>query len=209
MHVGMLTMDHHKMSKSLGNFVTLAGILNQHDPIMVRWALLSSHYRHALSWGADLLHQVGCHVRALQSVVVLQTVQDASQTPPQHGPDDLDASVWQALCDDLNTPQALHALHHLIMAVKQNPTSRELAHRLVATLSLLGMWPVKQVTHTVDEDWVQEHIARRQKARQEGDFATADAIRQMLFNKGIVLEDSAQGTLWRFVDGWKAVSEKP
>jgi cysteinyl-tRNA synthetase len=199
MHVGMLTMDHHKMSKSLGNFVTLAGALNEYQPAVVRWALLSSHYRHALSWGADLLHQVNSHVRSLYAATELDAVQEAHRAP-EAGP--VDAGVWEALCDDLNTPLALHALHHLTMAVKNNPKNSELAHRWVATVELLGLWPRAQDHVAVDETWVQESIEKRRKARQEGDFGAADAIRQDLLDKGIVLEDSPRGTMWRCVGGW-------
>ena len=209
MHTGMLRVDGQKMSKSLGNFITLQTALKDHPPEVLRWALLTSHYRHALDWTDKVLNQARTSVdtvyRALdrsQKVTGRNYAQEQSNDAV--GFESLDRRYWSALCDDLNTPFALNRLQQMARLLHKNPQDQDLAQRLYTTAYTFGLvkgdagaWFQCHNNLLLSKEEIESLIEKRQQARASKDFAMADAIRAELLEKGIVLEDSGAHTSWR------------
>ena len=177
-HNGFVDMGSEKMSKSLGNIVTPAELLEKgHRGETLRLALLSAHYRQPLAWTEDLIGR---------SKATLDRLYRAAGNAEAGEPDE---AVIEALSDDLNTPLALSR-----MAAIDDPAT------LRASGALLGL--IQQIA----DDWfqaggdagaIEAKIVERAEAKKNRDFATADRIRDELKADGILLEDSAGGTTWR------------
>ncbi|MFL6744259.1 MAG: cysteine--tRNA ligase, partial [Sphingomicrobium sp.] len=177
-HNGFVDMGSEKMSKSLGNIVTPAELLEQgHRGETLRLALLSAHYRQPLSWTDEVVAQARTNLDRLY-----RTVGDAEPGEPDEG-------VVEALRDDLNTPLALTRLIAL-----DDP---EVVKASAALLGLLEISADQWFKGGADEAEIEARIAERNEAKNARDFGTADRIREELKAAGIVLEDGPGGTTWR------------
>ncbi|MEM1410359.1 MAG: DALR domain-containing protein, partial [Pseudomonadota bacterium] len=189
MHNGMLRMGSDKMSKSLGNIVTAAELLEEWHGEVLRMALLSAHYRQPLEWSDDLLSSSKAQLDKFYRA--------AGDAEPGKVPE----AVAEALLDDCNTPQAFAAMH----AVREEAAAgnREAQAGLKAAGQLLG------ILHQSQDAWfrgdnsahdtarIDAMLVERAEARAAKDFAKADAIRNQLLAEGIVIEDGAGGATWR------------
>ncbi len=217
LHVKHLLLEGQKMSKSLGNTVSVGELLEQgHDPAAVRHQLLSAQYRRELNFTMQGLEGSG---RALQRLLDfdarLRGVQVSEAAPPtaiQEISRRALVSFQEGMDDDLNSAEAMAAFFIFVNEVNSEldvaggpipPRDRELARGTLESLDeVLGLIELARSSRTVDaatEAWIQEQIQARQEARKERDFARADAIRDALAARGIVLEDSAEGTRWKVV----------
>jgi cysteinyl-tRNA synthetase len=200
MHNGMLNMDKEKMSKSIGNIVTVRELLDADwQGETIRWALLSGHYRAPLDWSDDLLKQAQASLDRLYGAVLrLKDVEaDAVDAP---------AAFVAALADDLNTPAAIAELSALVSNANNSKKPAEQAKakgELLAAGALIGLLQADP------EQWfrasfgahaalaVDTLVAERVAARNAKNWAEADRIRDALADKGVEVMDSASGSTWR------------
>jgi cysteinyl-tRNA synthetase len=200
LHNGMLTFDGRKMSKSLGNVLLVHELLKRHPPEALRLLLLRGHYRQPLDWSDAALAQAVSTLDGWYRVLRdLAHVAAKGELP-------IPARVEAALCDDLNTPQALAELALLADAARQSGSAEAKAALLGggALLGLLQQDPeawFKRGENTIDEARVEALLEERRTARAGRDFARADAIRHELTAMGVVIEDGAQGTRWSVAKG--------
>ncbi len=210
MHNGFLTLDAEKMSKSLGNVLLVHDLIGQVPGEVVRWALLSAHYRAPLDWTGELLEQSREALNRLYKVI-----QDARRVGPPASPmalaeDTLVSGVIHALEDDLNTPRAIAALFDLAKQLRSALMSKDLEaalsleRALVRGGGLLGMLqadPDVWFKGGADEDLsrqVEALIAQRTEARMSKDWPQADRIRGELAALNVEVLDGPGGTAsWR------------
>lgn len=195
-HNGMLMVEGQKMSKSLGNFFTVHQLLEDMPGEVIRYVLLATHYRQPLDWTERAVEQAKCSLERLYGALRGRNLSEGSVVP----------EVRAALDDDLNTPLAYAALHELASLINKSTNAEEqdrLASDLKASAGLMGLLqqdPEVWFTGTECDGFaaeIESLIAARNQARRDKDFAAADRIRDELIEKGVVLEDSAEGTQWK------------
>ena len=195
-HNGLLNVDHVKMSKSLGNFFTIREVLQRYDGETVRFFMLRTHYRSPFNFSDATLDD------ARNSLRRLYTALDGIEA--QAGPVDWHqrqaAAFRAAMDDDFNTPVAVAVLFELANDLNREraPATATLLRSLAATLGVLQQdaRSFLQAGSALDEATIAERIQARQAAKQGGDYALADRIREDLLAQGIALKDSATGTTW-------------
>ncbi len=199
LHVGMLQINNEKMSKSTGNFFTIEDVLKQHQPEIVRYFLLSSHYRSPLNYSVDTLENAAkALTRLYQSIKGF----DLNTNYPINA--DWLAQFNAAMNDDFNTPIALSVMFQLSHELNKNK-SPELAATLKYLGSILGLLNevpesfLQSGSQSLDVDVINQQVAARVQARLERDWALADKIRAELLAQGIEIEDGPEGSTWRTV----------
>ena len=200
MHNGFLRMGADKMSKSLGNIVLVKDLLQDWPGEVIRWALLSAHYRQPLEWTDQLLEQAKRQLDKFYRLIASVDVGAiAEETPPPQ-------SVLLALYDDLNTPEAIAGLHELRDIAMQTPEAQR--GRAVASLksagALLGFFQADPATwfkgdakDGPSDEEIDALLEKRATARVQKDFETSDKIRDDLAAAGVVIEDGPDGATWR------------
>ncbi|MBY6212212.1 cysteine--tRNA ligase [Microbulbifer agarilyticus] len=201
MHNGYVNIDGEKMSKSLGNFRMVNDLLEQYPGEVLRFALLSAHYRSELNFSADLLDQAWRTLDGLYGA--LRETQSVTATAAS-----LEGTAFtQALHDDLNTPIAISELHQLARDLNKAAEAEKpaLKGQLLAAGEMLGILQMNAEAwfkqsrggDAISEEEIEALIAERQQSKKDKNFARADEIREELKAKGVVLEDSREGTKWR------------
>ncbi|MBS1027304.1 cysteine--tRNA ligase [Gluconobacter albidus] len=188
-HNGMLLSNGEKMSKSLGNFFTIREVLDRSPAEPLRLLYLGAQYRSTLDFSWDKLEEARRVLDRLYRALERGDAQPGAAVP---------AAVMDALCDDLNTPLAIAALHPLADAAMQG--DQDSASSLLAAGKMLGLFnvtPAEWFQSGVDARVINVLIEERLAARISRDFARADAIRAQLAADGITLEDGPGGTTWR------------
>ena len=204
MHNGYINIDGEKMSKSLGNFRLVRDLLKQYPGEVLRFALLSSHYRSPLNFSAEVLDQARQSLDGLYYALLGrgETVeaQAGYQLPEDH-------PVLTALLDDLNTAEAISALHGIAARLNkaEDADKPALKAELLAGAELLGLlgdeplaWFQNQggAEDGLSADDIDALVAERTQAKKDRNFARADEIRDQLKDAGIQLEDTREGTRW-------------
>lgn len=205
MHSGMVMVDREKMSKSLNNFFTIRDVLAHYDAETVRYFLMSGHYRSQLNYSEENLNQARA---ALERLYTALRGTDASAKPA--GGEAFKARFCEAMDDDFNTPEAYSVLFDMAREVNRLKTDdAQAANGLASELRELAM--ILGILQQRPEDFLQGSasgedeetakiealIKQRNDARQAKDWALADSARNQLTEMGIILEDGAQGTIWR------------
>jgi len=202
MHNGFVTFNKSKMSKSLGNTLVIHELLDQTQGEVLRYVLLSAHYRQPLDWSEEAL------VRAQRTLDrIYGVLRDASSKfGPFQPAEQPSEKFMSALLDDLNTPEALAELNSEArrLANAQDAESATVcAGRFIAASDLIGLFQqdpeswLAGDTEGLDDALIDQLIEERNSAREQKNFARADEIRDQLHNMGISLEDVADGTRWR------------
>ena len=199
LHSGLLKINGEKMSKSLGNFAMLKDLFVSYHPEVLRYYLISSHYRSSLNFDPESLNQARSALARLYQA--LGSIEGESN--------ELDQNMMNqfslVMDDDLNTPEALSLLFQLAKLInsssdpsqkmKYGATLKELS----GVLGLLQDDPKTffQFGATLSDEEIDQQIALRNRARDEKDFQTADKIRDSLLEQGIILDDGSEGTTWK------------
>lgn len=206
MHAGAVRVDNEKMSKSLGNFFTIREVLEKYNPEVVRYFLVSSHYRSAINYSEDSLKQaqqaLARFYTTLRSVSIEPSAEAVCDSALSAG---FRARFDAAMNDDFNTPEALAVLFDLAREINRAesvPSSLfDLLLELGATIGILQQDPATFLQEgcggEVSAQEIEQLIIDRNNARLEKNWTRADEIRDELIEKGVVLDDSREGTSWR------------
>jgi cysteinyl-tRNA synthetase len=207
MHVKHLLIDDETMSKSKGNFFTIPDILERgHRPDAIRYLLAGSHYRKPLNFGFEGLDQAAAALERIHGLV--QRLGEAEAEGPE-GPaaeacEAARKAFDAALADDLNTPEALAAVHGLVgganALLAEGQLTRSGARAVRSTIEAMdSVFGVLVPSESKDRLSAEEQALfdERQEARRQRDFARADEARARLEGMGVVLEDTPRGTRWR------------
>ena len=211
MHNAFLNIDNRKMSKSLGNFFTVRDILEKYDAQVLRFFMLSAHYRSQLNFSADLMEA------AKNSLDRILTAADRARDFLSKAEDGeikenelalikeaetFRAKYEEAMDDDFNTADAIAAIFELVKFMNTNITEEStkafdaaLLAELTELMDILGL-NTERKAELLDAD-IEKLIEERQAARKEKNFARADEIRALLLEKGIILEDTREGVKWK------------
>jgi len=205
MHNGPLRIDDEKMSKSLGNFFTIRQVLEQYSPEVIRYFLISSHYRSAINYSQDNLGQAsGALERFYNALKGIGYTEVASAENTE-----FERRFTASMEDDFNTPEAIGVLFDLareINRLKQEDmaAASSLAALLVKLGAVLGILQLsaedflRRGSEDIDAAYIEELINKRNLAREEKDWALADQIRDELKALNVILEDKDGVTSWRF-----------
>ena len=204
MHTGPLRIDKEKMSKSLDNFITIKEALREFPSEVIRFFLISNHYRSPLNYSEEGVLEAKNSLDRLYTSLI-----DLDLRKVKHSDDvELISPFKEAMEDDFNVPSALAALFELAKSInlaKENGNIDEanvLAATLVHLSEPLGILQQKtedyfQIGATLSNEDIQSMIDQRDKARKDKDFELSDKIRDSLLEKGVVLEDTDKGTTWK------------
>ena len=211
MHNGFLNIDNKKMSKSLGNFFTVREIGEKYDLQVLRFFMLSAHYRSPINFSAELMEAskngleriITCaeRLKELLNKVSGDALTEEEQENKKNV-DELVAKFEAAMDDDFNTADAVSAIFELVKlanSTANEESTRAYAELLAGTIAKLSdvLGIITERKAEVLDSEVEELIAARQQARKEKNFALADEIRQKLLDMGIVLEDTREGVKWK------------
>ena len=190
-HNGFVTINKEKMSKSLGNVVTISNAVKKYSGQVVRLALLSAHYTQPLDWNNKLLED--------QKATIEKWYKLYEKTNEENILD-----ISDALLDDLNTPGFIAKIHELYnSALKGDKKSSSLFNNACRLLGLFNInkneWEdFKKLNTNISEKFILGKINERDQAKKNNNFDLADKIRKELLNKGIAIEDLKEKTVWKF-----------
>jgi cysteinyl-tRNA synthetase len=193
MHNGFVRINDEKMSKSLGNFFTVREILERYQPEVVRYFMLTSHYRSPLNYSDQELDAVK------HALTRLYTALRGFDGLASEVDNEYNKRFHTAMKDDFNTPEAIAVLFDLVKEVNKTKSAKLAGQlrQLGGILGLLQAAPKDYLHGNTTAVEIEKQIAERNAARDNRDWATADRIRDQLQEQGISLEDGAQGTIWR------------
>ena len=211
LHNGFLNIDNKKMSKSVGNFFTVREIGEKYDLQVLRFFMLSAHYRSPLNFSAELMEAAKNGLERICNAS--ENLKHLSQNAELLSMTEEEAKLWKdsdlfvnkfesAMDDDFNTADAVSAVFELVKycnTLAKESSSREfldnLYQRMEQLCTILGII-IEKSEQILDQE-IEDLIAERQAARKDKNFARADEIREILLEKGIILEDTREGVKWK------------
>ena len=211
MHNGYMNIDNEKMSKSLGNFILTKDLIEKFDPMVIRFFMLSVHYRNPINFTDSLLNSAKTSLERIKTAYF--NLQHRKKTSTDKG---LKQDEWlqtingkklefeQAMDDDYNSANAITVIFELAkeanLYLEENQTNVTVLDAFIDSIeTLLGVLgiTISQTEKELLDDDINKLMKERETARKEKDFAKADEIRDRLKAEGIILEDTAQGVRWR------------
>ena len=214
MHSAYLNVNNQKMSKSLNNFLTARDALQKYDSDVIRFLMLSAHYRVQLNFSDDLLESAKASIERLYNAVAnlenlisevkIEKMND-EESSYLNSLDSYRQKYIEKMDDDFNTADAITAIFDLIKDINTNITidsSKELCEKALDLIRELGepLGILQKSTKCSLEEEIERLIEERQKARKERNFALADKIRDDLKARNIILEDTPQGVRWKKIN---------
>ncbi len=213
LHSAFVNVNNEKMSKSLNNFFTAREILERYDADVIRFLMLSAHYRQQLNFSGDLLESAKASVERIYNAIgnlenlideVSREEMNEEEKAYLESLNKYKEKYIEKMDDDFNTADAITAIFDLIKDTNTNITidsSKELAQKALELIRELGapLGMFQKSTKGNLEEEIEALIAKRQQARKDRDFALADKIRDELKDRGIVLEDTPQGVRWKMI----------
>ena len=199
MHSGLLKINGEKMSKSLGNFAMLKDLYDSYHPEVIRYYLISSHYRSSLNFDNESLDQARSALTRLYQALLLAPAEETDLH------DESISEFIKSMNDDLNTPEALSTLFGLAKLINNSQNVQE---QSMYSLTMRELGQVLGLLHensdaflqygaSLSDDEIEAQIQQRNEARKANDFQKADQIRDDLAEQGILLDDSTEGTTWK------------
>lgn len=207
MHNGYITIDNEKMSKSKGNFFTVRDILKSYDGEVIRFFLLSGHYRNPINFSDSLMEQAQNALSRMRNaksnlnhlIHTCQGKMTEKERTALEGFDKYRQEFIRAMDDDLNTADAISAIFELITAINtavKDGSSKEFAEKsmeiLMELADVLGLLQQDKEEAPIDDE-IKALVEERQEARKNKNFARADEIRDLLKERGVTLKDTPQG----------------
>ena len=192
LHNGFVTFDKEKMSKSIGNIVTINKLRKNVNGQVVRLALLSSHYKQPLDWNEKII--IECK----------NTLDRWYNQWEQNASEEIEDEVLEPLLEDLNTPEYIAKLHFLYDKAKKGSKISKVKFTTACNLiGLLESTPLtwkdfKKNQSVIDENFINKRIEDRNIARKKRDFNKADVIRKELEDNGVIIEDKQDKTIWKY-----------
>ena len=186
-HNGIVLVDKKKMSKSLGNVILVSDIISFINPIVIRLALMSSHYRQPLNWTNDTVN----NAKNIYEKIVTSLDTDTSDLREN------DNDFLELLCDDLNTP---NAIQYLVKQAKDSKNNKNLLPKLRYNCDLIGIKRNASKISVELKNKVEDLISQRETARQNKDYESADQIRNKLVSMNVDLKDGPSGVTWKIKD---------
>ena len=185
-HNGIVLVDKKKMSKSLGNVILVSDIIKEHNPIIIRLALMSTHYRQPLNWTDNT-------IKNAKNILdkITRAFHDETSTEVER-----DNNFIGLLCDDINTP---NAIQYLVKQAKESKSNKSNLPKLRYNCQLLGLNTnnISIKISNVDTIKIENLILKREKARNNKNYDEADLIRNQLESMSIILEDGPDGVTWK------------
>ena len=198
-HNGFVNVEGEKMSKSIGNIKLVHDLKKKYKGEVLRLTLLSAHYRQPLNWTKEIIDQNSKMLdRFYRSLKDLQDIENSSES--------ISEEIMESLLDDLNTPKVLAKLNTLsnTLSSANSDEKRDIKNNLIAVGKILGVmqedpniWLGYNQTANPEKEEIERLINQRNEARRNKDFKLADQIRDKLKSKGIEIEDTKNGTIWR------------
>ena len=189
-HNGYVTVDKQKMSKSLGNFITINELKGEYNGQVIRLAILSTHYTQPFDWNSEILN------------ISKKTLEKWYEFYSDNNFKILNENL-KFLLDDLNTPLMISNMHELYKKAKSG--DKNSAEQLSASCKILGLfndskeiWDEHKKTGKMSEDEIENLISKRNEARSKKDFKTSDEIRNLLNDHGIEINDKGGQTEWKY-----------